>query len=93
MWEGECFVFDERVTINKKLSKGKYLQCYGCRRPITKKDTLSKEYQKGVSCPYCFKKRTKKQKQRSLSREKQIKLAELRDQHHTFSRLTSRNIS
>ncbi len=74
-WNGECFVFDERVTINKKLAKGKYLQCYGCRRPITKKDTLSNKYKKGVCCPYCFNERSEAQKQRSISRQKQIDLA------------------
>ncbi len=72
LWNGECFVFDERVTINKNLRKGKYLQCYGCRRPITKKDTLSSEYKKGVYCPYCFNERSTEQKNRSLSRQKQI---------------------
>ncbi len=73
-WNGECFVFDDRVTINKKLIKGKYLQCYGCRRPITKNDTLSPEYKKGVSCSHCFNERTDSQKKRSLSRQKQIDL-------------------
>ena len=72
LWNGECFVFDGRVTINKSLRKGKYLQCYGCRRPITKKDTLSSEYKKGVCCPYCFNERSAEQKKRSLSRQKQI---------------------
>ena len=91
-WQGECFVFDNRVSINKYLNRGKYLQCHGCRQPITYEDTKKNGYIKGVSCPHCFKKRTKKQKQRSLSREEQIKLAELRGQHHTFSRLTSKNI-
>ena len=47
-WKGECFVFDERVTINKKLKKGKYIQCYGCRMPLSRKDTLSKYYRKGL---------------------------------------------
>ena len=74
-WNGECFVFDERVTINKKLVRGKYLQCYGCRRPITKKDTLSFKYKKGVCCPYCFNERSEDQKKRSISRQKQIDLA------------------
>ena len=46
-WSGECFVFDKRVTINNSLGRGKYLQCYGCRRPISKKDTLSLKYKKG----------------------------------------------
>ena len=74
-WKGECFVFDERVTINKKLKKGKYIQCYGCRMPLTKKDTLSKYYRKGVACPKCHDKRNKNQILRSITRQKQIEHA------------------
>ena len=84
LWDGECFVFDERVTINKELIKGKYLQCYGCRRPITKKDTLSVKYKKGVFCPYCFNERSEAQKQRSLSRQKQIDLENEKKQLHSY---------
>ncbi len=73
-WSGECFVFDKRVTINNSLGRGKYLQCYGCRRPISKKDTLSLKYKKGVCCPYCFNERSAEQKKRSLSRQRQIEI-------------------
>ena len=61
-WQGECFVFDNRVAIDKDLKKGNYLQCYGCRNPITKKDTKSKKYQKGVSCHKCYDFRSENQK-------------------------------
>ncbi len=71
-WSGECFVFDNRVTVNRKLNKGKYEQCYGCRNPITKKDMVSKKYKKGVYCPLCFDKRTEKQKKSSEDRQQQI---------------------
>ena len=77
-WNGECFVFDDRVTINENLTKGKYLQCYGCRRPITKIDTKNKYYLKGVYCPYCYKKRTYEQKRNSLNRQKQIDSGEFK---------------
>ena len=77
-WQGECFVFDNRVTVNKTLSKGKFSQCYGCRSPITKKDIKSKFYIKGVSCPHCFQKRTEKQKSRSYSRQRQIENSTLK---------------
>ena len=87
-WKGECFVFDNRVTINKKLMPGKYIQCHGCRTPITKKETMSDLYVKGVSCPYCFNKRSYKQKKSSLSRQKQIDLAEINNTPHPFSRIT-----
>ncbi len=72
LWTGECFVFDDRVTVKENLNRGNYVQCYGCRRPITKSETLSKFYKKGVSCQYCFKERTKKQKQNSEMRQTQI---------------------
>tara|TARA_Y200000002_G_scaffold268710_1_gene223474 strand:+ start:5183 stop:6073 length:891 start_codon:yes stop_codon:yes gene_type:complete len=71
-WNGECFVFDGRVALNKKLEKGSYKQCYGCRSPITKKETKSKEYQKGVHCPKCINKRSDEQKKRSLMRQNQL---------------------
>ena len=71
-WDGDCFVFDERVTINKNLKRGNYSQCFGCRRPITKKDMLSNKYEKGVTCPYCFYERTAMQKRKSKSRQDQI---------------------
>ena len=86
-WQGECFVFDDRVSINNKLEKGKYLQCYGCRRAITKRDTRSIFYKKGVSCPYCYKERTHEQKKRSLTRQKQIDMAEREKKNHPFKRL------
>ena len=63
-WNGDCFVFDNRVTVNKKLETGKFKQCYGCRRPISIQDTKSKKYVKGVCCPYCFSLRTKEQKKK-----------------------------
>ena len=71
-WKGECFVFDQRVTVNRKLNQGKYIQCYGCRMPITKKMTLTYKYKKGVHCPLCFSNRSERQKANSLMRQKQI---------------------
>ena len=49
LWVGECFVFDERVSLDKSLNQGKYVQCFGCRRPLSKDDLQSEHYQKGVS--------------------------------------------
>lgn len=89
-WKGDCFVFDERVAINKKLAKSKYIQCYGCRRPITTKDTLSKYYKKGVTCPYCYNKRTSEQKKRSLSRQKQISYLEKNGLKNQFKKIISK---
>lgn len=56
LWEGECFVFDERVAIKHGLEQGSYEMCLGCGHPISETDKLSPEYQEGVSCPHCHKK-------------------------------------
>ncbi len=71
-WKGECFVFDKRVAVNRKLEKGKYVQCYGCRTPLSKKDLNSEFYKKGVTCPHCYKIRTEKQIRSSKMRQNQI---------------------
>ena len=62
LWKGECFVFDERVTVVNNSKKGNYLICAGCRMPMKKKDIISPKYEKDVSCPNCFDKLTDKQK-------------------------------
>jgi UPF0176 protein len=82
MWEGECFVFDDRVTVNHQLEKGDYDQCHACRLPITEQDKQSPLYQKGVSCPHCYDQTSEEQKQRFAEREKQIQLARLRGEAH-----------
>ncbi len=91
MWSGECFVFDNRVTVNKNLLKGKYIQCYGCRRPLTNKDIKSKEYRKGVHCPYCINERSEKQIRSSVTRQSQIDVCEKERIDHTFKKIKSLN--
>jgi len=81
-WEGECFVFDNRVAVNHRLEKGKYDQCYGCRHPITEQDKLSDRYQQGVCCPRCFDTLSNEQKARFRERQKQVELARQRGQAH-----------
>ena len=82
LWEGECFVFDERVTVNHQLEKGSYDQCNACRLPITEVDKISDKYQQGVSCPHCFDKVTLEQRARFSEREKQMALAKKRGESH-----------
>ena len=82
LWEGECFVFDERVTVNHQLKKGSYDQCNACRLPITDVDKISDKYQQGVSCPHCFDKVTLEQRARFSEREKQMALAKKRGESH-----------
>ena len=81
-WQGECFVFDNRVTVNHKLEKGNYDQCHACRRPITEEDKDSEFYQKGVSCHHCHDKHSKEQVKRYAERERQMQLAAQRGEAH-----------
>ena len=85
MWEGECFVFDNRVSVNHQLEKGQYDQCHGCRLPITEEDKKSEKYMRGVSCHQCHDNLSEEQKQRFLEREKQICLSQQRGQTHIGS--------
>lgn len=82
LWEGDCFVFDERVAVDHDLQKSKFDQCHACRYPITEEDKQSEFYQQGVSCPRCHHLLTDKQKQRFAEREKQSQLAKLRGEQH-----------
>lgn len=82
LWEGECFVFDDRITVNLQLEKGQYDQCNACRLPITEADKASPNYEQGVSCPHCYDKVTAAQKARFMEREKQIALANQRGETH-----------
>jgi len=85
MWQGECFVFDNRVSVNHQLEKGSYDQCHGCRQPITEEDKKSDKYMQGISCHHCFDSISDEQKQRFSEREKQIRLAEQRGEAHIGS--------
>lgn len=82
LWEGDCFVFDNRVAVNHQLQKSDYDQCYGCRLPITEDDKQSEMYEAGVSCPKCFGTHTEAQLSRFREREKQVHLAKQRQQEH-----------
>jgi UPF0176 protein len=82
LWQGECFVFDNRVAVNHSLEKGQYDQCYGCRHPITEQDKRSEHYQKGVCCPRCFDTLTAEQMSSFRERQKQIELAQARGEAH-----------
>lgn len=82
LWQGECFVFDDRVTVNHRLEPGQYDQCHACRLPITEADKASEYYEQGVSCPHCHDKHSGKQKLRFREREKQMQLARSRGEAH-----------
>ena len=82
LWHGECFVFDDRVTVNHKLERGEYDQCHACRRPITEQDKQRPEYEQGVSCHQCIDTLTDEQRARFAERERQIQLARERGETH-----------
>lgn len=82
MWEGECFVFDNRVSVTHELEPGQYDLCHACRMPITATDQQSRFYEKGVSCPHCHDRFTPQRRSRFRERERQIKLAHLRGEEH-----------
>lgn len=82
LWEGDCFVFDNRVAVNHDLEKSNYDQCYACRLPITDEDKQSDKYEQGVSCPRCFGTHSEAQIARFKEREKQIGLSKARNEEH-----------
>jgi len=82
LWEGECFVFDDRVAVKHNLEQGKYDQCHACRFPITEEDTRHPHYEKGASCPRCYGTKNLEQIGRYREREKQVQLAKKRGEVH-----------
>lgn len=82
MWQGECFVFDNRVSVNHDLQKGDYDQCHACRLPITDEDKQSDKYEIGVSCPRCFGSRSAEDVEHFRERQRQIDLAAARGEVH-----------
>ena len=84
-WDGECFVFDDRVAVNHDLEKGQYDQCHACRYPITEQQKQSPQYIPGVSCPRCYDQLSEQQKARFAEREKQVQLAKARGEVHIGS--------
>jgi len=82
LWEGECFVFDDRVAVKHNLEQGQYDQCHACRYPITDEDKQHPHYEKGVSCPRCHGSRSETQISRYRERERQIQLAKARGEEH-----------
>ncbi len=83
-WDGECFVFDQRVSVDQNLDKGKYDQCYACRMPIDEEEMKSEKYVPGISCPHCYDKVSSTQKERYKERAKQIQLAKKRNLKHIY---------
>ena len=86
LWKGECFVFDNRISLKHGLKIGTYSLCSGCRSPISIKDKKSKKYEEGVSCPNCFDKLSETQKNRFRMRQSQINRARELGKDHIFKK-------
>jgi UPF0176 protein len=82
LWQGECFVFDQRVAIKHGLNVGNYDQCYACRYPLSVDDVKSEKYTPGISCPHCFNKHTPEKLKSLTERQKQTILAKQRGKSH-----------
>ncbi|MFZ2542156.1 MAG: rhodanese-related sulfurtransferase [Gallionella sp.] len=86
LWQGECFVFDQRVAVGQCLAPGHYELCYGCSRPISEADKTSPKYQASVSCLNCYDSLTPEKRAAALERQKQVKLAAERGEQHIGAR-------
>ncbi|WP_458734746.1 oxygen-dependent tRNA uridine(34) hydroxylase TrhO [Zobellella taiwanensis] len=85
LWQGECFVFDNRVTVDHRLQPGHYQLCSACRAPLSRDDLQSPHYEHGVSCPHCHDRQTPEQRRRYAEREHQLQLAQARGEAHIGS--------
>lgn len=85
-WQGDCFVFDNRVTVRHDLSVGDFDLCHACRAPLSVEDRQSQHYAPGISCPHCWDKLSEKTRAGARERQKQIELARQRNQPHPIGR-------
>ena len=84
LWKGDCFVFDNRISVKHGLKTGNLKICAGCREPITKLEKYNRQYEEGVSCSNCFNKLTNKQKQRFRMRQKQVNQSKKKGQKYFY---------
>lgn len=85
LWDGACFVFDERVSVTHGLEEGEHTLCHACRQPLTPEDLLSQLHEEGVSCVHCHGERTEEDRERYRERQRQIALAKKRGERHLGS--------
>ena len=82
LWQGECFVFDQRVAVKHGLEVGEFDQCYACRMPLSPAELKSPQYTAGISCPHCYSSLTEEKKKSLTERQKQVILAKQRGEAH-----------
>ena len=86
LWKGECFVFDNRISLKHKLKQGSFSICSGCRTPLSIQDKKSNKYEEGVSCSRCYDTLTNTQKSRFRMRQNQINVAKKSGKKHKFQK-------
>ena len=87
-WIGECFVFDNRVSVKNELKNGTYSLCHGCRYPVSIKEAKSNKFEEGVTCPKCFNELTLEKKIKLRERNKQIKISKKRGLYNPYIKLS-----
>ncbi|MBP6985820.1 MAG: rhodanese-related sulfurtransferase [Alphaproteobacteria bacterium] len=87
LWQGDCFVFDQRVAVTHGLEQGSYDQCHGCRHPVSQEDMASEKYELGICCPHCYDTADARKRQRAASRHLQMTLAKQRNELHLGKQL------
>ena len=85
LWDGACFVFDDRVSVTHGLKEGEHTLCHACRQPLTPQDLLSPHHEHGVTCIHCYDSRTEEDRQRYRQRQRQMDLAKKRGERHLGS--------
>ena len=88
LWDGECFVFDNRVSVKNELKDGTFQLCHACRAPLSKAQIKSKKYLKGLSCPKCYGKISEAKKKSLIDRNKQISIAKRKGLYSPFIKQT-----
>jgi UPF0176 protein len=86
LWQGDCFVFDERVSVGHGLAPANHTLCRACRRPVSEADRADERFEEGVSCPRCFAERSDQQRARYAERQRQERLAAERGEEHVGRR-------
>ncbi len=89
LWQGECFVFDQRVAVKHGLAEGSYILCPSCRHPVGAAELKSEKYTEGVCCPACFDSISVERKARSAERHRQMMLATQRGEKHIGAQFLS----
>jgi UPF0176 protein len=82
LWDGECYVFDGRVSVGHGLVPGQYDSCHACRRPLPAEDKLRPEYERGCQCHHCESEYSDEDRARFRERQRQMDLAEARGERH-----------